>query len=84
VSKKLSLLFRVEFPGALYVKFGTPALVVLSGAGPSSLVAKALPSDLPHPAKIAAQQMRYFGLVALKCSFDELFPSATRARASRC
>ena len=35
--------------------------------------------DLLQRAKIVAQQMRYFGLVARKCSFDELVPSTERA-----
>jgi hypothetical protein len=37
------------------------------------------PSDLLNRATTASRQMRYFGLVARKCSFSELFPSASRA-----
>jgi hypothetical protein len=60
---------------------GTPPLIVLSGSGSSSQLAdaKPLPSDLSQRAKTADQQMRYFGLVVRKCSFSELFPSASRA-----
>src|SRR5215510_2269351 len=59
----------------------TPPLILLSGSGSSSSLAdtKPLPSDLSQRAKIAGQQMRYFGLVARKCSFSELFHSASRA-----
>ena len=35
--------------------------------------------DLLERAKIVAQQLRYFTLVARKCSFDEVAPSAGRA-----
>ena len=35
--------------------------------------------DLLQRAKIVAQQMRYFGLVVRKCSFDEVAASAKRA-----
>ena len=56
--------------------------VVLPGNTPStsgSGDSKPLRSDLLHRAAIISQQMRYFGLVARKCSFSELFLSASRA-----
>jgi len=59
----------------------SPPFLVLTGSGiPSgSDDPRLLPSDLSQRAKIAGQQMRYFGLVARKCSFSELLPSARRA-----
>ena len=55
--------------------------VVHSGNGTPSESAdsKPLPPDLLHRAKAVDQQIRYFGLVARRCSFNELFPSAQRA-----
>ena len=56
--------------------------VVLSGDAPLPAAPgdpKPLHSDLLERATIVTQQMRYFGLVARKCSFAELSPSATRA-----
>ena len=38
-----------------------------------------LARDLSRRAKTVAQQMKYFGLVACKCSFDEVVLSAKRA-----
>jgi hypothetical protein len=40
---------------------------------------KSLHEGLLERATIVVQQMRYFGLVARKCEFAELVPSATRA-----
>ena len=60
----------------------TRPFVVHSGGGPvsSAADAKLLSSELLERAKLISRQMRYFGLVASKCSFDELFPSARRAQ----
>lgn len=44
-----------------------------------SIDSKSLPSDLLQRAKMVDRQMKYFGLVARKCSFAELLPSAHRA-----
>ena len=58
-----------------------PPFRVLSGsAAPSGSSDPGLSSsDLWQRAKIAGQQMKYFGLVARKCSFSELLPSTKRA-----
>ena len=46
---------------------------------PESIETELKSSDLVERAEIAAKQMRYFGLVAKKSSFEELIPSAKRA-----
>ena len=53
----------------------TRPFVVLSADGHL----EPLHASLLERATIVAQQMRYFGLVARKCGFAELTPSATRA-----
>lgn len=52
-------------------------LTVVRGTTTGSIPEKTY--DMLQRAKNAAQQMRFFGLVARKCSFNEVVPSAQRA-----
>lgn len=58
-----------------------PMLRVVSehGGRPAPAGREDFTRDLLQRAKTVAQQMRYFGLVARKCSFNEVVPSAERA-----
>lgn len=58
-----------------------PVLKVVGGCGDRSFppIQEHASCDLLQRAKNVAQQMRYFGLVARKCSFNEAIPSAVRA-----